>query len=208
MRDYHRPVRFGGNEFDEEIGGLDPAESSQIAHESARSLLARARKSHDDELVARLVTYTDQHGLAELADLWSASPAASLPGMLWRLYLTRAFISKNPVEVSLLFATGQDILATVDPVIAGVETPVGPDEVLFTADEVLRGAFTGDFAIALDRSAAFCRVTAAGCTARADDIEEIDHEGAHRMTRRALRLSTMADELSTGARLWRADSLD
>ncbi len=208
MREYHRPVQFGGNEFDDTEGGQDPAEASRAAHESAQMMLARARKNEDPELLERLITYTDQHGLAELADLWSASPAHSLPGILWRLYLMRAFIAKNPVEVSYLFTAGQEQLSTIDPVVAGVEMPVGPEEVRFTADEVLRGAFTGDFAIALERAAAFCRVTAAGCTERANDVEAVDHDSAHMMTRRALRLSTMADEFVVGSKLWRADSLD
>lgn len=208
MRDYHRPVQFGGPEFEETIGGDDPAVASEVAHETAQMLLARARKSTDPELLQRLVTYTDVHGLAELADLWSASPASTLPGVLWRLYLMRAFIAKNPVEVSYLFSAGQERLATVDPVVAGVETPVGPEEVRFTADEVLRGAFTGDFAIALERAAAFCRVTAAGCTERADSVEVVNHDQAHALTRRALRLTTMADDFAQGARLWRADGLD
>ncbi len=208
VRDFHRPVQFGGNEFEDAAGGTDPAEVSFVAHETARSLLSRARTSQDPDTLENLLSYTDTYGLAELAELWSLSPADTLPGVLWRLYLMRAFIGKNPVDVSFAFQAGQDALSTVDPVVAGVESPVGPDEVRATADEVLRGAFQGDFAVALERAAAFCRVTAAGCTERANQIETLNHEDAHALTKRALRLMTMADEFVEGARLWRADALD
>ena len=40
----------------------------------------------------------------------------------------------------------------------------GPEELLALADEILRGVFEGDLGLALDRAAAFCRVTADGCT--------------------------------------------
>ncbi|WP_433862120.1 hypothetical protein [Streptomyces sp. L7] len=76
------------------------------------------------------------------------------------------------------------------------------------ADRILRGVFEGDFAVALDRAAAFCRVTAAGCVSVADDREALDPERASELTTRALRFTRTAEELTTSARLWRTDSLD
>jgi hypothetical protein len=86
--------------------------------------------------------------------------------------------------------------------------PTGPAEITELADRILRGIFEGDFAIALDRAAAFCRVSAAGCTSVADDLDATEPERASELTRRALRFSTIAQELTTCARLWRQDSLD
>src|SRR5690606_41273056 len=55
-------------------------------------------------------------------------------------------------------------LATSDSVGAGAPIPAGPAELVALIDTILRGAFTGDFAVALDRAAAFCRVQASGST--------------------------------------------
>ena len=60
-----------------------------------------------------------------------------------------------------------------------------------------RGAFTGDFAIALERAAAFCLVTSAG-SAELRGLEPLA---------RATRLQEMAADLTACARLWRADAL-
>ena len=46
-------------------------------------------------------------------------------------------------------------------VVAGIEPP-RPEDVRRVADDLMRGAFTGDFAVALERAAAFCHVTSAG----------------------------------------------
>lgn len=68
--------------------------------------------------------------------------------------------------------------------------------------------FDGDFAVALDRAAAFCRVSASGAASVADDVEFTDEARASQLTTRALRLSTTAAELVSCARLWRSDSLE
>jgi hypothetical protein len=86
--------------------------------------------------------------------------------------------------------------------------PTGPDEITDLADEILRGVFVGDFSIALDRAAAFCRVSAAGATSIADDSDFTSPERATELTLRASRLASMADEFTTCARLHRLGELD
>ncbi|HEY1104882.1 MAG TPA: DNA-directed RNA polymerase subunit beta, partial [Agromyces sp.] len=79
------------------------------------------------------------------------------------------------------------------------------------ADRVLHGVFTGDFAVALERAAAFARVTSTGFTSLADDADAADsvhHDRSTTLTRRALRLTELADELTSCAKLWRRDALD
>ena len=101
------------------------------------------------------------------------------------------------------------MLTSIDPVVAGAPTPAGPAEITELADRILRGLFEGDFAGALDRAAAFCRVAAAGAAAVADDRDVVlDSERAAELTTRALRFTTTAEELTACARLWRSDSLD
>ncbi|MGN6127944.1 MAG: DNA-directed RNA polymerase subunit beta, partial [Humibacter sp.] len=88
------------------------------------------------------------------------------------------------------------------------ELPTGPSEIIDLADRILRGVFEGDFAVALERAAAFCRVSASGCTSLADDADPTEPERATVLTRRALRFSQFAAELTAAASLWRGDSLD
>ncbi len=208
MAEFNKPALFGGNEFDAFGGGDDPAAILRAAHDSASKLLARARGTDDPEVVDRLVTYTDEHGLDALAELWARSSPHSLPGALWRIYLVRVLIRQDPDGVALLFQRGTEVLPTIDPVVAGAPLPAGPAEITELADTILRGAFEGDFAIALERAAAFCRVSAAGALSIADDQEVANPDRATELTTRAQRLITTADELMSCARLARADMLD
>jgi len=206
--EFRKPALFGGSEFEAFAGGEDPAAVLRAAHRSAHLLLSRARESDDPDVVERLVHYTDDHGLDALAELWARSSPHSLPGALWRIYLVRLLIRQDPAGVALLFQRGTEVLRTIDPVIAGAPTPAGPGEITELADTILRGLFDGDFANALERAAAFCRVTAAGATSIADDQEAASPERATELTTRALRLTTTADELASCARMSRADTLD
>lgn len=208
MAEFNKPALFGGGEFEAFQGGEDPAAVLRAAHDSARKLLNRARDTDDPEIVDRLVTYTDEHGLDALAELWARSSPHSLPGALWRIYLVRVLIRQDPDGVALLFQRGTEVLTTIDPVVAGAPLPAGPAEITELADTILRGAFEGDFAIALERAAAFCRVTASGALSIADDQEVANPERSTELTTRAQRLITTADELMSCSRLARADMLD
>jgi len=154
-----------------------------------------------------LVAFTDDHGIDDIAELWSRSPARTLPGALWRLYLLQLMIHGDPNTAALLYARGRTELTSADDVIAGAPSPAGPDELVALVDTILRGLFQGDFAVALDRAAAFCRVQASGASHLADDYERTEPDRASALTTRALRLSTYAADLTACAALWRRDSL-
>jgi hypothetical protein len=204
-----RPVRRPSSAFEAFEGGLDPAVTSRIAHDSARALVHRVRESDDPDLVERMVAYTDEYGLDTLAELWSHSGARTLPGALWRLSLLRALVRQDPAGSALLFQRGSEILAIADVVVAGAESPTGPDEIRILADQVLRGAFRGDFAIALDRAAAFCRTAAAGAADLADDADATANDPrAAEFTARAARLASSGRDFTACAALERLGSLD
>jgi hypothetical protein len=205
---HRRPALFAGHEFSAFSGAEDPAAVMRAAHESARAVVRRARASDDPAVIDRLVGYTDAHGIDTVAELWARSAPHTLPGALWRLYLLRVMIRQDPAGVSLLFQRGTEVLHTIDAVVAGAPTPAGPDEVRELADRILRGVFDGDLALALERAAAFCRVTSAGAGSVADDQEGPNPERATSLTTRAARLRSMADDLAACARLARADSLE
>ncbi|HRA75280.1 MAG TPA: hypothetical protein PLE12_03480 [Propionicimonas sp.] len=174
----------------------DPIAALHAAHETAAVLVGTGRASDDPDTVARLVALTDDIGLATLADLWSARPARTLPGALWRLYLLREWVRTDADGAAREYAAG---IRFTEPnhAVAGVEPP-GPQEVRRVADEILRGVFSGDFGVALERAAAFCQVVASG---RADVTE-----GARAVVQ-AGRLQELAADLSASARLWRSGEL-
>jgi hypothetical protein len=205
---YRKPALFAGHEFSAFQGGDDPAEVSAIAHDTARALLSRVRDEAHPEIVEKVVSFADDNGIDTLAELWSRSSAHSLPGALWRMYLIRDLIRAQAEQMSVLFSQGISVLSTADVVVAGAPTPAGPDEMVNLADTILHGAFTGDFSGALDRSAAFCRIVSAGCTAVANESDAAHPERASALTLQASRLTQTAHELAVCARLWRDGALD
>ena len=206
--DFHKPTQYSGDKFDEFEGGEDPAQILRVARDTAHALVNRARESDDPAVLERLVAYTDSHGIDALAELWARSSARSLPGALWRIYLVRVLIRQDAAGTALYFQRGTEVLSTIDAAVAGAPAPTGPDEITALADQILRGLFRGDFAIALDRAAAFCRIMSAGCTSIADDADPTNPERATDLTTRAARLSLTAEEFTAAARLYRAGNLD
>ncbi len=204
---FHKPVRRPNELFDRLFSADDPAEVSRVAHSTAHALMQRVRDEQEQGVVDRLVAFTDRHGIDTIAELWSRSPARTLPGALWRIYLLQLMIHHDPQMVSLLYERGRVELRSADPIVAGAPTPAGPDEMVALGDAILRGVFEGDFAVALERAASFARVQASGATHLADDYEPTEPARASELTTRALRLSTYAGELDAAARLWRTGSL-
>jgi hypothetical protein len=206
--EFHKPTQFSGSKFETFMGGEDPAHVNRVAHETAQALLSRVREDPSPEVIDRLITFTDENGIDAIAELWARSSAKSLPGALWRIYLIRLLIRQDPEGTSFFYQRGTEVATTIDPVVAGASAPTGPAEIIELADRILRGLFEGDFAVALDRAAAFCRVAALGCTSVADDLDVTEPARSTELTTRALRFSKTAVELTSCARLWRSDSLE
>ena len=116
-------------------------------------------------------------------------------------------VRDDAATAALLYERGRTVLHSVDDVVAGAPTPAGPEELITLVDEILRGVFTGDFAVALERAASFCRVEAAGAADLADDYDDTEPNRASTFTTRALRLDTYAGDLTACAGLWRRDAL-
>ena len=192
---------------DEIPGDVDPALRSEIAHTTAGALVQGGRATEDPEVVERLVRLVESEGLDTVAALWADSPSTTLPGALWRLYVLREWVRRDPRTVAERYRMGL-ARAEVHDVVAGVASPPGPDEVSQQVDAVLSGVFTGDLAVALERAAAFCRVLATGAALDADHLEDRDSELARRVTHGASGLVRTAEELEHAAGMWRAGHLD
>ena len=192
----------------EEIPGeLDPALRGEIAHTTAAAIVHRARASEDPEVVERLVRLVEDEGLDVVAALWADSSADTLPGALWRLYVLREWVRRDPATIAERYRLGVAAVP-VHEVVAGVVTPTGPEDVRVVADAVLSGVFAGDLAVALERGAAFCRVLAVGAAFDADYVDVVDAGRATHLTRGAASLVRTAEEFERAANLWRAHRLE
>ena len=160
-RPHHRPAQRDADFFDDYVGGTDPALVSEAADRAAALLVRGARESDDDAVADRLLHLADTEGIEAIAEVWSGSPADSLAGCLWRLYLLRSWVYADPVGVAREFEAGR-ARAQVAQVVAGVAEPPGPEELKAMVDQVLRGIAGSDFADVLFRAASFARVAATG----------------------------------------------
>jgi hypothetical protein len=193
---HHKPALPGAAHFHAIPGYDDPALRSEAADRCATLLVRGARDQADEEVVARVVSLSETEGLETLADLWAGSPADSLAGCLWRLYLLRAWVYADPAAAAAEFDEGRRH-TPVHEAVAGVVDPPGPDEVRLLVDQVLRGVARGDFADTLYRASAFARVVATGRAHRADRNAHATY--AHDLS--AAKLATMAEQLEHAARL-------
>ncbi len=160
-RRHHRPMTPGSTFFEALTGGTDPALVSEAADRAAHLLVRGARGSDDAAVAERLLHLADTEGIETIAEVWSGSPADSLAGCLWRLYLLRSWVYADPASVSREFEAGRRS-AQVARVVAGVADPPGPEQLKAMIDEVLRGIAGSDLADVLLRAAAFARVVATG----------------------------------------------
>ncbi|MBW3083875.1 hypothetical protein KEM60_00053 [Austwickia sp. TVS 96-490-7B] len=201
---------------------LDPAVITEVAHETAAVLVHTGRAAQDPELTDRLVRLVEEIGLDTVAELWSDRPGRSLPGALWRLYLLREWVRRDPAGAGRDFEDGIGH-ADVAAVIAGVAgsggsvlpgTP-GPPQVRELADEILRGVYDGDLALALERAAAFCVVVAAGRASREEPgpttvVSAARGPGWTQVDRQAwsaAAIQTMGEDLQRSAASWRRGDL-
>ncbi|AKV55685.1 hypothetical protein BACT_1379 [Bifidobacterium actinocoloniiforme DSM 22766] len=159
-------------------GGVDPQEVNEMSHVSAASLLDKVHHTTDPEVVERVVTLIDREGVDIVAELWSDSAPDTLPGTLWRLYLLRSWMRRQGDQISRLWRIGEP-RDTAASAIAGVDAAPDAAAMARTADSILSGAFTGDFALALERAAAFCEVIARGLQAGIPTFDQAPQSVQH-----------------------------
>ena len=151
--------------FEEIQGGEDPALVSEAADRAATLLVRGARSAEDPAVAERLLRLAETEGIEAIAEVFSGSPADSLAGCLWRLFVLRQWVYADPAEAAREYDAGRRT-AHVAQVVAGVADPPGPEELKAMVDQVLRGIAGSDFADVLFRAAAFARVVAHGRAAQ------------------------------------------
>ena len=91
-----------GDRFLEEVaGGVDPIELREAADRAAALLVRGARDSDDPAVAERLLHLADTEGIETIAEVWSGSPADSLAGCLWRLFVLRSWVYADPESAAV-----------------------------------------------------------------------------------------------------------
>lgn len=228
-----RPAQIDPALAEQISGGVDPQTVDEMSHVSAAALLDHVHHTQDPQVVQRVLTLVDREGVDIIAELWSHAEPDSLPGMLWRLYLLRTWMRKNGDSMSQLWRIGEPV-ATSASAVAGIDTSPNENDIARTADSILSGAFTGDFAVALERAAAFTDVVAKGLHIEArhvahsgssdqdvNDIRSGAHDHSHsaesrrdpqttasRLMHTASNLMVTSQDFAHGADLWRQGKLE
>ncbi|WP_141366332.1 hypothetical protein [Glutamicibacter uratoxydans] len=203
---HHKPRPFAPLDFEPYEGGADPARVSEAAHLSAQAFVQRGIENQDPEVAQRLIAVAEDQGIEVLAELWSEAPAHSLPGALWRLYAVRTATLNMPDVMAARFSAGAH-RAQVERIVAGVAEPPTSEELKKMTSSILSGAFDGDFAHALERTAAYCRVLALGMVEHADAADLASSARGTQLTQRARSLDNTANDLEVCARMWRQGTL-
>jgi hypothetical protein len=164
-------MRPGALFFSAIEGGEDPARLREAADLAANLLVRGAHDNDDPEVAERVLHLADTEGIETIAEVWSGSPADSLAGCLWRLFVLRSWVHADPAAVAREYDAGVT-RAPVARVVAGVADPPGPDELRTMVDEVLRGIASSDFADVLFRASAFARVVATGRAVLSEPTED------------------------------------
>jgi len=202
-----RPAHYADlTELIDAAGGSTPQSRAEVASATAAMLVQAGRELGADD---RFIDLADRVGLETLAELWREAEPVSLPGALWALYLLRQWCRSSADEVVRLWRAGEPV-AAADAVVAGVAPLADVDSLAQVADDVLTGAYRGDFAVALERAAALFRVLAAGRRELAGSRAGLGPEPSApdpAAVTLAERNERAAADLAASARRWRAGTL-
>lgn len=204
-RPHHRPGRYADLTamIDSFAHASDPV-PGELAASTARAVLIAGRDDSGrfESDVRPLIELADGVGIDTLATLWRPAAPGTLAGSLWAMYLLRYWSHTAPREITLLWGAGL-AGAMPDAVVAGVGMHADEQAIQQFADAVLAGAFRGDFAVALERAAAFFRVIAVGRrTTSSNELETSAYAADF-----AERNEEVASALAHAAARWRAGSL-
>ena len=218
-RQFHRPARLDPEAAEQIEGSTDTAVASELAHRAAQALIGGfpGTETEDDPITrSGVVAAVATNGIDDIAELWADSPATTLPGTLWRLFLVREWIRRDPELVDRRYATVIDLTEADDTTNARLESALSearpvpaPADLSERLDTVLAGGVEGsvtEIAPLLTATAGFLRALAAG--SNPVWIEDDTDELADRVTRRDSALLATADELTDAARRAAAGLLD
>ncbi|WP_017177466.1 hypothetical protein [Actinomyces timonensis] len=218
-RQFHRPARLDPEAAESIEGGVDTAVASELAHRAAQALVGGFPTTPDDPITREgVIAVVAGQGVDDVAELWADSPATTLPGALWRLFLVREWIRRDPALVERRYATVVDLTgpdddgalaSRLDAALAQGRPAIAPEELRERLDSALAGALEGSvpaLAPLLATTSSFLGALAAGSAPQwiDDDADPL----ADRVTRRDSALLATADELADAAARAQAGLLD
>lgn len=199
-----RPAMLDAEQAENIPGAEDGARSSEVAHLVAQTLLGIEKDS--DQNVQHLRELLESGGVDTVSELWSALPANTLPGTLWRLYLVYQWYLRDPKLVNERFQQGLSALkigetAPVERSEKSVSTLMAELAALWQAKTSITG-----LGHLLDKVADFLHVLASGLSA--EWIKDARDELADPVTLRPQALLQTASDLKLSARIAKANRLD
>ena len=218
-RQFHRPARLDPEAAEQIEGSADTAVASELAHRAAQALVGGFPTTPDDPITREgVIAVVAGQGVDDVAELWADSPATTLPGALWRLFLVREWIRRDPALVERRYATVVDLTgpdddgalaSRLDAALAQGRPAIAPEELRERLDSALAGALEGSvpaLAPLLATTSSFLGALAAGSAPQwiDDDADPL----ADRVTRRDSALLATADELADAAARAQAGLLD
>ncbi|MDT3766478.1 hypothetical protein [Gleimia hominis] len=195
-----RPAMLSIEEAENIQGDDDPAATALVANTSARALLGLADEEFGPDAVNRLVDAINREGVDIVADLWERSPAFTLPGAFWRIYLLTEWYRRDPLKVAERFDEGvrAPYTAGIDDQESIAAVP-SLSEVMERASNLMSGRPFGDLTGLLRDCALVCRILASGATFGSTWIRSDRDRLATMVTRRARALVETANDLDTAA---------
>ena len=125
-RQFHRPARLDPEAAEQIEGSTDTAVASELAHRAAQALIGGfpGTETEDDPITrSGIVAAVATNGIDDIAELWADSPATTLPGTLWRLFLVREWIRRDPELVARRYAILIDLTEADDAMNAALSPP-------------------------------------------------------------------------------------
>lgn len=207
MAQFRRPASLSIAQQEQIEGGVDPALRDQLAYDSAAALLAQTRAGIDEATVERVLRVVNEEGLDDIAELWSAAPPVSLPGMLWRMYVLHTWLHRDTDDVKRRYELGSRTAPGLR-YLAGFRNPPNLEDMRATMDEIMRGVFTGDLGVALLRASAVAMLVSYGTAHEADSSQAQIREGrGAELTEQADRLLRLGEDLEGCSQAATAGSL-
>ena len=151
-RQFHRPARLDPEVAEAIEGGEDPAVASELAHRTAQALVGGFPEpdgARGIEPITRegVVAVVAAHGVDAVAELWADSPATTLPGALWRLFLVREWLRRDPALIARRYAVVVDLTGACPEALDRLEAALvearpapAPEQLRAALDRVLDGA--------------------------------------------------------------------
>ena len=127
-RQFHRPARLDPEAAEQIEGSTDTAVASELAHRAAQALIGGfpGTETEDDPITrSGVVAAVATNGIDDIAELWADSPATTLPGTLWRLFLVREWIRRDPELVARRYAILIDLTEADEATTARLESALG-----------------------------------------------------------------------------------